>query len=374
MHDDNEPGARPSRKRGNRVLLTVGLGAALAAVGCLVALSGASAAPSGVSAAPVAQSRQLAQTRPATPAGQARTGTASRPGTGNTYSTGNAGTTYNASAQTRSGTTRAAAPKAAAAHTVQIENYAFAPKSLTINVGDTVTWTNEDTAPHTVTTSSGPAKISSANLSKGQSFSYTFTKAGTYAYYCAVHPDMTATITVVAAPGGSGGGTSGGGTGGTTGGSTGGTSGGMTGGGTGGMSGGMTGGSTGGGTGSTGGTGGDECYSVQQVLVPILNHINSAHLGESVGQQVQDALSLDDYLKLHTVWVESVITPAVGGSTSILDQTLTTLFQHLNSAHLEEPLDQQVQDILNPEQYVSSHLVLAEHLLAPTESYLTSSC
>lgn len=356
MHDDNEPGARPPRRRGNRVLLTAGLGSALAAVLGLVALSGADAAPGRASAAPAAASRPMAAKQSATRTGQARTGSAGSSAT-------QAGT-YSTSAQARPGTTGTA--PAATTHAVKISNYAFAPKSLTVYVGDKVTWTNEDTAPHTVTTTSGPARISSPNLSKGQSFSYTFTKAGTYSYYCAVHPDMTATVTVLAKPGG----TSGGGTGGTGGGTSGGTSGGGS---MGGMSGGGTGGTTGG-SGGSGGSGGDECYSVQQVLMPILQHIYSAHLGESVGQQVQDALNLDNYLKLHTVWLESIISPAVSGSTSILDQTLTTLFQHLDSAHLEEPLGQQVQDILNPGQYVSSHLVLAEHLLAPTESYLTSSC
>jgi plastocyanin len=352
--DDNATGEQPQTRhkspapRGNRALLLVGLGAALAAVASLVALTGANATPARVSAAPAAQSQQMAHAGTSQKSGQTAAG--NRSGTDAT------------SAHTQSADTQTA-PKAA--QHIAIKNYAFAPKSLTIPVGSTVTWTNEDTAPHTVTTSSGPAKISSANLSKGQSFSYTFTKAGTYQYYCAVHPDMTATITVTGSSGGTSGGTSGG--------STGGTSGGTSGGSTGGTSGGSTGGMDGGTTGGTGGTGGD-CSSVQQVLMPILQHINSAHLGESVGQQVQDALNLDNYLKMHTVWLESILTPATNGTTSIVDQTLTTLIEHLNAAHLSEPLGQQVQDILNPGQYVSSHLVLVEHLLAPTESYLTNSC
>ena len=77
-----------------------------------------------------------------------------------------------------------------------IQNYKFSPAALTVAVGDTVKWTNMDTAPHTVTVTSGPVKFNSGNLAKGESFSYTFTKAGTYAYYCAVHPDMTAKVTV----------------------------------------------------------------------------------------------------------------------------------------------------------------------------------
>jgi plastocyanin len=53
-----------------------------------------------------------------------------------------------------------------------------------------------DSAPHTVTVSSGPEKFGSPNLQKGDSFSYKFTKPGTYDYYCAVHPDMKGSVTV----------------------------------------------------------------------------------------------------------------------------------------------------------------------------------
>jgi amicyanin len=88
---------------------------------------------------------------------------------------------------------------AAASYSVQIANYAYSPSSITVNVGDTVTWTNDDTAPHTVTTSSGPQSLSSPDLSKGQSWSFTFTAPGTYSYYCAVHPYMRAQVIVRAA-------------------------------------------------------------------------------------------------------------------------------------------------------------------------------
>jgi plastocyanin len=342
MNDDNESGAgartdkrrRLPARRGNRVLLTAGLAAAATAVACLALLqSTAGAAQTPSTAAPVADTQSVTQSQ-AEPA--------------------------------------AANAADAADYTIAIKDYAFAQKSLTVNVGDTVKWTNEDTAPHTVTTTSGPASFDSGNLSKGQSFSYTFTKAGTYDYYCAVHPDMTAEITVVDDSSGTSGGTS---TGGTSGGSsTGGdTTGGSTSGGDmGGMSSGSTGSSTSGG--STGGGTGDECYSIQQSLLPILQHINSAHLEESPSQQVQDALALDSYVKLHTVWIESIITPTVNGTGATLDQTLTVILQHINSAHLEESLGQQVADILNPDAYIKTHTVWAEHLLAPTESYLTTSC
>ncbi|NUP52746.1 MAG: cupredoxin family copper-binding protein [Catenulispora sp.] len=96
----------------------------------------------------------------------------------------------------------AIAPRAAVAassHSIQIVGFAFAPQSLTISVGDSITWTNQDEAPHTVTTTSGPQSISSPMLSKGQSFTFSFTAPGTYSYYCAVHPDMRAQVVVTPA-------------------------------------------------------------------------------------------------------------------------------------------------------------------------------
>ncbi|WP_037570547.1 cupredoxin domain-containing protein [Phaeacidiphilus oryzae] len=83
-------------------------------------------------------------------------------------------------------------------YAVEMTGYAFAPRSLTIHAGDTVTWTNQDPAPHDVTTTSAPASVHSPQFQKGQSWTYTFTTPGTYQYYCSVHPDMTAVLTVLA--------------------------------------------------------------------------------------------------------------------------------------------------------------------------------
>ena len=91
-------------------------------------------------------------------------------------------------------------PASAATYRVSMKGYAFGPGTLTVPVGSTVTWTNQDTAPHDVKTTSGPASIHSPMLQKGQSWSFTFTPAGSYGYYCTVHPDMTARIVVQAAP------------------------------------------------------------------------------------------------------------------------------------------------------------------------------
>jgi amicyanin len=87
----------------------------------------------------------------------------------------------------------------AAGYSVAMKGYAFSPASLSVPAGSTVTWTNYDTAPHDVKTTSGPLSIHSPMLNKGQSWSFTFTTAGSYGYVCTVHPDMTAGITVRAA-------------------------------------------------------------------------------------------------------------------------------------------------------------------------------
>jgi plastocyanin len=79
---------------------------------------------------------------------------------------------------------------------VVIKNFAFAPAALVVKVGTTVTWTNQDTDAHTVTSQGSGGPLTSAALSTGQSYSYTFTTPGTYAYLCTIHPFMTATVTV----------------------------------------------------------------------------------------------------------------------------------------------------------------------------------
>jgi plastocyanin len=92
------------------------------------------------------------------------------------------------------------APASAATTTsVMIDNFAFGPSSLTVHVGDTVVWTNHDVAPHDVTTTSAPVAIHSPTMTTGKSWQYTFTVAGQYRYICSIHPDMQASVTVLAA-------------------------------------------------------------------------------------------------------------------------------------------------------------------------------
>jgi plastocyanin len=90
--------------------------------------------------------------------------------------------------------TAASIAPAAAGNAVSIANFAFAPASLTVAVGTTVTWTNSDTAGHTVTADDGSFK--SNTLGTGATFAQTFAKAGTFAYHCSIHKSMTGTITV----------------------------------------------------------------------------------------------------------------------------------------------------------------------------------
>lgn len=87
--------------------------------------------------------------------------------------------------------------RAATEHVVDVREMAFRPATLTIAVGDTVTWTNSDSMPHTAT--SEDDAFDSGNLDEGQSFSFTFTAPGTYDYRCDYHSEMTGTIVVEAA-------------------------------------------------------------------------------------------------------------------------------------------------------------------------------
>jgi plastocyanin len=83
------------------------------------------------------------------------------------------------------------APAAAAAKTVTIRDFKYGP-TLAVSTGTKVTWVNADKAPHTVTGSG----LKLGTLTKGQRRSFTFTKAGTYAYVCDFHPFMHGTVIV----------------------------------------------------------------------------------------------------------------------------------------------------------------------------------
>jgi amicyanin len=226
---------------------------------------------------------------------------------------------------------------AAATKTVDIMNNKYSPATLTINVGDTVTWTNMDTAPHTVTVTSGPVKFSSGNLAKGQSFTYTFTAAGTYNYYCAVHPDMVAKVVVA--------------------------------------------GSSAPPTPTPTPTPTEDpeptmppmpaaCGGLQAAVDSFMQHFYAAHLETSLLQQVQDALAVDQYAKTHTVLVENMLKPLLGGAQSTVDVFL----QHVYAAHLETSPTQQVADALALDQYIKTHTVMIENMVKPLLGGDVSSC
>jgi plastocyanin len=84
-------------------------------------------------------------------------------------------------------------PSAATAD-VKIDNFVFGPQTVTVPMGTTVTWTNHDDIPHTSVSAEGVFK--SKVMDTDDKFSYTFTKAGTYPYFCSIHPRMTGCVIV----------------------------------------------------------------------------------------------------------------------------------------------------------------------------------
>ncbi|WP_285501004.1 plastocyanin/azurin family copper-binding protein [Actinokineospora sp. NBRC 105648] len=81
---------------------------------------------------------------------------------------------------------------------VSIEDFAFAPARVSVKVGATITWTNSDQEPHTVTSSGTGGPLKSTTMNTGDTYRYTFTSPGEYEYLCTIHPFMTATVVVTA--------------------------------------------------------------------------------------------------------------------------------------------------------------------------------
>ena len=79
---------------------------------------------------------------------------------------------------------------------MKIDNFSFGPVTLTVPVGTTVTWTNRDDIPHTIVSTDDPKAFKSKVLDTDEKFSFTFSKAGTYPYFCSIHPKMTAKVIV----------------------------------------------------------------------------------------------------------------------------------------------------------------------------------
>ncbi len=80
---------------------------------------------------------------------------------------------------------------------ISMQNTAFVPDQVTINVGDTIVWTNNDAIIHTATSTSGTSSFDSGNMNSGETFTVVFTQAGVTNYRCEIHPAvMTGLITV----------------------------------------------------------------------------------------------------------------------------------------------------------------------------------
>ena len=77
---------------------------------------------------------------------------------------------------------------------VKVDNFTFSPDTLTVPVNSTVTWVNKDDIPHVIAANDGSFK--SKALDTDQKYSFTFSKPGTYAYYCSIHPKMVGKIVV----------------------------------------------------------------------------------------------------------------------------------------------------------------------------------
>lgn len=92
------------------------------------------------------------------------------------------------------GGTAKAQQEAPASAEVKIDNFRFGPPTLTVLVGTTVIWTNRDDMPHTVVSTDGVFR--SRVLDTDETFSFTFRNAGTFLYFCSIHPKMTGKVVV----------------------------------------------------------------------------------------------------------------------------------------------------------------------------------
>jgi plastocyanin len=90
----------------------------------------------------------------------------------------------------------AADAPAPTANTITIDNFSFAPATLTVAAGTTVKWINHDDIPHTVVSDASPRVFKSSPLDTDDAFSYTFTQPGTFKYFCSMHSHMTGTVIV----------------------------------------------------------------------------------------------------------------------------------------------------------------------------------
>jgi plastocyanin len=97
-------------------------------------------------------------------------------------------------AASRAGLAVAAGQEQAAVAQVKIDNFSFIPQEITVTAGTKITWVNRDDIPHTVVSTED--KFKSKALDTDDQYSFTFDKAGTYPYFCSIHPKMTGKVIV----------------------------------------------------------------------------------------------------------------------------------------------------------------------------------
>jgi len=108
---------------------------------------------------------------------------------GSSSSTASSGTTTTSSMQTT-----ASGTNAEVVTQITIKNFAFTPASVSIPAGTKMTWVNNDSITHTVTSDTGA--FDSQSITPGSTYSFTFTQPGTYKYHCSIHSTMTGTVIV----------------------------------------------------------------------------------------------------------------------------------------------------------------------------------
>lgn len=108
---------------------------------------------------------------------------------------GSTGAAASPSASTDTTSSGSSSSSGSGAVTIKMQNIAFAPKSVTVKVGQTIKWENDDTVDHNVTATAGE-QFKSKDFGKGGTYSYKVDKAGTIKYACTLHPGMEGTITV----------------------------------------------------------------------------------------------------------------------------------------------------------------------------------
>jgi plastocyanin len=244
-----------------------------------------------------------------------------------------------------------------------IVKHAFTPLTMSVPVGTTVTWTNQDDVPHTVTTTKAPVTFDSGVFDKGKSFSYTFAKPGTYEYYCAVHPDMRATVVVTGAaapagkkvvtsaptppekkPGAPDASKDGMGS--------------------------MTPPGKGdNGAASPAGT--DDGWTpasdpVSGTSDPFMKHLQAAHFNRSAAGQVHDIADFDDWMKSHQYLFRQMLDYEIGRQSSLGQApVIGTFLQHMDVAHWNRSPAGQASDIADLDSWLKSHEALFRMMLDP---------